>query len=332
MGAFLPWSETQTEYLGFNCINRSMRAPHGGVFLVGSLLESKSMKFSRILTGILSVALLAFMVSDTLGKDQGRRGDRGGRGGAGGGQRGGPGGGGQRGGQRGGGDPTMQLLRIEEVRVELQIAPDQEEALTKMAEQGRGERPDFGNIRDMSEEERTALFAKMRKEQEERTKKMKEQLEEVLVLPQIERLEQLALQFRGIQALSDEKVVAALKITEAQKKKMEEVRSKQGEQMRELFASGDRDKMREAFGKMRQELEDGTHAVLTSDQKKEFEEMKGEAFEFPESARAGFGGGGGPGGGRGGTGGGERGGRGGGERGAGGRGGERRQRPPADEN
>jgi hypothetical protein len=312
-----------------------MRAPNGGVFLVGSLLEFKSMKLSRILTGILSVALLAFMVSDTLGQDQGRRGDRGGRGGAGGGQRGGPGGGGQRGGQRGGGDPTMQLLRIEEVRVELQIAPDQEEALTKMAEQGRGERgergerPDFGN---MSEEERNALFAKARKEQEERTKKMKEQLEEVLVLPQIERLEQLALQFRGIQALSDEKVVAALKITEAQKKKMEEVRSKQGEQMRELFASGDRDKMREAFGKMRQEMEDGTLAVLTSDQKKEFEEMKGEAFEFPESARAGFGGGGGPGGGRGGRGG-DRGagGRGGGDRGAGG-GGERRQRPPADEN
>jgi hypothetical protein len=342
------------ELARFHRYSRSMHAlrPDSvGLCLVGSQLDTKSMKFSRVLTGVLSVAILAFMVSDTLGQDQGRRGgdrgDRGGRGGAGqrggGGPPGGFGGGGGGGFSRGGGDPTMQLLQIEEVQVELKVSPAQEQALTKVAEQGRGERPDFGGIREMSEEKQREFFAKMQKERDERTKKMKEQLEEVLLLPQMERLEQLVVQYRGIEALRDENVIAAVEITKSQQEKMQGVRDSMREKMREIFSSagGDRDKMREAFGKVGEEIEKDVVGVLTSDQKKEFEKMKGEPFEFPEGSRGGFGrggpgGGGGPGvggrGGRGGNAGGDaggrgRGGRGGGERGDGGR----RERPPADE-
>jgi len=251
-------------------------------------LETESMKLSRIVTGIFSVALLAFLVTDALGQDQGRRG------------RGGPPGGGPGGGfggfGRGGGDPTMGLLRMDEVKAELQISPDQEEALTKLAEQGRGERPEGVDFRNMSEEERNAFFAKMQKEQQERNKKMKEQLEEVLLPDQMDRLNEIALQVRGVQALSDEKVAADLKITAEQKKRLEEVREelqqKSRDQMRELFTSGDREKMREAFAKIRQDMEDGILGVLSSEQQKEFEKMKGEKFDMPEGAgRGGFGGG-----------------------------------------
>ena len=309
------------------------------------------MKLSRKLTGLLAVALLAFMVTGAVGQEQ----DQGGRGGAGGGRGGAGGGFGSRGGgsfgggRTGGGDMTMTLLRLEPVRTELEISPDQEEALTKMTEQNRQERPS-GDFRNMSEDERTEFFAKMRKQSEERTAKMKEQLEEVLFPEQLERLEQINIQLQGIAALQNAEVAKKLKMTAAQTKELEEVRNgimeKMRDSMREIFASGNREGIREKIEKMRDDMEGDVLAVLNTDQKKKFEEMKGEPFEMPEDAmrggrggqggasggqqgRGGFGGrGGGDQGGRGGRGGGDqggRGGRGGGDQG-GGRGGER-QRP-----
>ena len=306
-------------------------------------LDNESMKLSRKVTGLLSVALLAFMVTPAMAQQRGQ-GGQGGRGGAGGGGFGGRGGGGSMFGGRGGGDMTQTLLRIEAIRTELEISPDQEEALTKMQEQGRTERPS-GDFRNMSEEERTEFFTKMRKQAEERNAKMKEQLEEVLFPEQLERLQEINIQLQGIAALRNEDVAKELKITEAQKKELEEVQAgmmeKMREGMRELFTSGGgREGMREKIEKMREDMEGDVLGVLTSDQKKKFEEMKGEKFEMPEGAfgrggqggqggRGGFGGrGGGEQGGRGGRGGGEqggRGGRGGGEQG--GRGGGERQRP-----
>ena len=317
-------------------------------------LDNESMKLSRKVTGLLSVALLAFMVTPAMAQQRGQ-GGQGGRGGAGGGGFGSRGGGGSMFGGRGGGDMTQTLLRIEAIRTELEISPDQEEALTKMQEQGRTERPS-ADFRNMSEEERTEFFTKMRKQAEERNAKMKEQLEEVLFPEQLERLQEINIQLQGIAALRNEDVAKELKITEAQKKELEEVQAgmmeKMREGMRELFTSGGgREGMREKIEKMRKDMEGDVLGVLTSDQKKKFEEMKGEKFEMPEGAfgrggqggqggRGGFGGrGGGEQGGRGGRGGGEqggRGGRGGGEQGGrggrgggeqGGRGGGERQRP-----
>ena len=280
------------------------------------------MKLSRKVTGLLSVALLAFMVTPAMAQQRGQ----GGRGGAAGGGFGSRGGGSMFGG-RGGGDMTMTLLRVEAIRTELEISPDQEEALTKMQEQGRTERPN-ADFRNMSEEERTEFFDKMRKEAAERNTKMKEQLEEVLFPEQLERLQEINIQLQGIAALRNADVAKELKITDAQKKELEEVQAglmeKMREGMRELFTSGGgREGMREKIEKMREDMEGDVLGVLTSDQKKKFEEMKGEKFEMPEGAfgRGGQGGGGGFGGrgggqqgGRGGRGGGEQGGRGGGER------------------
>ncbi|MCG8648596.1 MAG: hypothetical protein MI861_02115 [Pirellulales bacterium] len=290
------------------------------------------MKLSRTVTGLLAVALLAFMVSDALG--QGRRGQGGPGGGPGGGGRG-PGGFGQRGGpgggfgQRGGGDAVFGLLRDEAIKAEIELMPDQEEAIEKLAErsreESRGRGFDFETIRQMDEDERREFFAKLQKEREERGKKMREQLEEVLLPQQMERLDQISLQLRGVQALNDPTVAAKLKITDAQKKELQETQDKMRQEMRakmqELFQQGDREAMREAFVKIREEIESGILEVLTSDQRKQFEEMKGEKFEMPPNGL--FGGRGGFGGGRG------RGGDGG--RGRGGDGGGRRSRPEAEE-
>ncbi len=248
------------------------------------------MKLNRISTAVIAMGFIAILAPTSVAQDSGGRGRGGGFGG-------GPGGPGGR-----GGDPTMGLLRIDEVKAELKVTEEQQQAIDKLAEQTRsslesGDRPNF---REMSEEERGEFIEKMRKQQTELAKKTKEQLEEVLLPGQIERLDQISLQVRGAGALDDEQVRQQLKISDDQIAKLaearESVQAKMREKMQELFQSGDRDAMREAFGKMRTEVEEELFGVLTDDQRSQFNEMKGEPFKMPEQAFGGGGRGRGPGG------------------------------------
>ncbi|TWU08529.1 hypothetical protein [Stieleria varia] len=276
------------------------------------------MRSIRWMTGLAALGLFAFLATDVMAQGGGRGpGGPGGRGGFGGGPPGGFG--------RGGGDMSMGLLRIDAVKKELELMPDQEEALKKLEAERpeRGERPNF-DFQNATDEERQAFFDKRMKEQEEQTAKMREKLEEVLFPEQIDRLDEIALQLQGIMALSNPKVQKELEITEAQQKEMTEKRDGMREKMRgmmqEAFQSGDRDKIREMMTKAQKDSETELLGVLTSDQKAKFEKMKGEKFEMPEGQGFGGFGRGGPGGGPGGPGGqrgqrgGDRGQRGGGDR------------------
>ncbi|TWU42829.1 hypothetical protein [Novipirellula artificiosorum] len=247
------------------------------------------MKMKHIVASFFAVAALALMVGDACA--QGGRGGGPGGGGPGGGGFGGRGGG-PGGGESSSGEAMVGLLRIEEVRAECELMPDQEEALKKIQDDSRTERPDF-DFRNASEAERTKFFEKMQEERAERAKKIEGQLDQVLMPAQMKRLKQIALQVRGVGALSDPEIQKELEVTDAQKKEMEEVRTRVQEEIRskmqELMQSGDRDReaMQEAFSKVRTEIEDKVLAVLTSDQKAKFEEMKGEAFKMPEGVRGG---------------------------------------------
>lgn len=318
------------------------------------------------------VACLAAMCFATVAEAQPPGGGGGGGGQRGGGQRGGgQRGGGQRGGQQrggrqGGGTQMMsraQLLRSEDVQEEIEIDDAQGATITAALEAFRDERdaarPDFSKIREMSDEEREAMFAKMRKDAEALTKKTDEMLSALLEADQIKRLDEIALQINarnGLAAVlksedmrkklsfSDEQVTKL----EAAEKENQEAQDKMREEMRASFSRGreeggeavDREK---AFADMRKKGEEaraeGTKrimAVLTDDQQTKLKEMQGEAFEVDmrslmggRGGRGGQGGRGGEGGGRGGQGG--RGGEGGGRGGQGGRGdGGERRRPAAD--
>ncbi len=225
-----------------------------------------------------------------------------GRGQGGGGGRGGFGGGMMR-----GGDPTMGLLRSPEVRKELKIDAEQEQAIGKIEEQvreeARGGNADARNMdfRNMSEDERQKFFAKMQAAQKEQAAKSRELLGEVLMPDQLQRLDELALQQRGVMALADAEVQKALGMTSEQVAKLDKVRTEQEatvrEKMGEVMRSGDRDTMREKMTQIRDEAEKPVLDVLTAEQKAKFEKMKGEKFDFGD--RGGFGGRGGAGGGRG---------------------------------
>lgn len=244
---------------------------------------------------------------------------------------GGPGGGfgGPGGGRfgRGGGrmSSLLGLLRVEAVQNEIDLVDDQKGEIDKLNESMRGEggrgggpgggdRPDFQN---MTDEERETFMAERRKQAEARNAKEKEELGKILLESQMKRLNEISIQVRGAEALSDAEVATALAITDEQKKQLEEVQNEVREGMREQMAAlrdaGDEDPeaMRTKMTELRKQNEEKVLAVLSETQREQFAAMKGEAFEMPADAM--FGGRGGFGGGRGGRG--------------GGRGGDRPQRP-----
>ncbi|MEO1615288.1 MAG: hypothetical protein AAFV88_05525 [Planctomycetota bacterium] len=265
------------------------------------------MKISRAALALVFMAAMSLVASDVMAQ-RGGGGRRGGPGGGAGGMRAG---GGMMGRGGGGGGSILGLLAVEKVQEELELMPDQIDAIKKLSsDRPQFERPEGFDPRDRSEENRakmTEMMEKMRAQREEFEAKQTEKLDEVLFPEQMERLQQIQVQVMGVQALSNERVAKELKITTEQKEKLTEMGRTMREEMmakvREMFSGGGGGDVREKIEELRKGAEEKVLDVLTPDQKKSFEEMKGEPFEMPQMR-----GRGGPGGDRGGRGG-ERGGR-----------------------
>ena len=286
-----------------------------------------------------------------------------------------PGQGGQRGGDRGrgGGGPPMfggggfgtsrmSLLRIAEVRKELELADEQVAAIEMLDEElrakfpfGRGGGPggpggpgggapggDRGRRGGTNEgaslnapaqwyfvqqnqppgqgqpgqgrgrggpgggpQMTPEQMAEMEKMRADRDREASAKLADILLPHQVKRLNEIYVQQAGMGALADEDVAKQLGISDAQKAKLAEVRQQNqeasGAAMREMFqggggGGGDRDAIRAKFDELRKSGEAKVMAVLSADQQKKFEEMKGKAFAMPEGGGRGGPGRGGPGG------------------------------------
>lgn len=259
------------------------------------------MRSVGLLSLTLAVCLSSVMVAQEEGRGRGRGGP--GRGGP---EGGGPGGGGPGGGGRGGMGMSLgsalevlALLRMEEVQKEVSLSPDAYKAVQSAM-------PDMRSLFQADESERAAKL-------KEANTKAQELIDEALSAKQQKRLLGLLVQQQGMRALSNEMVAKQLGLDAAKTEEIKAVMTKTGEEMRdkmrEAFSGGDRDreKMREMMESVRKELDQAVVAKLSDDQKKALEELKGDAFTFPE--RRGFGGPGGGGPGPGGPGGGQGGGR-----------------------
>lgn len=253
------------------------------------------MRISVALSRLFLVGCI-LMAAAPLSMAQGGRGGAGG--GPGGGGRGGWGGGGFGGGMGGGG--LFSLTQVAEVQAELKIDEDQKmelEAIGKEMSDARralmpaladGGRPDMAKMRE--------LMPKMAEMQT----KYEGKLEEVLDPKQMDRLLGLFVQRDEIRTLSNAIVAAKLKITDEQKAELAKIEKANGEAMMSAFSGGGGGggDMREKFQAMRKENEEKTMGILTAEQKKTMEDMKGAKFEFPQRGFGGPGGPGGPGGGR----------------------------------
>ncbi len=194
-----------------------------------------------------------------------------------------------------GGGGSMRILGNEAVQKELEMVDDQIEEVKKLEEKLREEfpRPDFGNFREMSEEERGKVMAQMRERGEKMEKAAQKKIADILLPHQVARLKEITVQQMGAGAVLNAEVAAKLNLTDKQKTKIESVRDESMTEMREkigaLFRGGNREEAMAKMAEMRKEFEQKMLAPLTDAQKKQFEEMKGKPFEMPrrQSGRGG---------------------------------------------
>src|SRR5258707_7265875 len=120
-------------------------------------------------------------------------------------------------------------------------------------------------------------------------------VKETLTSDQAKRYKEIQLQLGGLtMAANNEETSKALKITDDQKEKLKEITDQLNKDRRELFSGGggfgDPETMKKVQA-LQKEASSKALEVLTSDQKKSWEEMTGKAFEIKMDAGAGFGGG-----------------------------------------
>lgn len=219
-------------------------------------------------------------------------------------QRGGPGGGRGPGGFGGGfggfggGGSTLGLLQRESVAEELKLTDEQKTKIRELSDKMREDtriRDLFGKMGTASEEERAVVQAEIAKVMESMRQQADVDLKKVLDSEQFTRYRQMALQTRGVSALGDTDVAGELKLSEDQIAKLKAISEESDKKRREMFESmrqsGFRggDEMRTKFEELRKESEDKRMAVLTPDQRKSYETMRGPEMAADPNAPGGRG-------------------------------------------
>ncbi len=200
---------------------------------------------------------------------------------------------------RGGGVGRLALLRVEAVQKELEMSADQVAGVQKLQEELRGTRGQGGqrqNLQDLTQEQRQELMRERRQRAAERAEQELAKLGTMLSKEQMGRLEQIVVQVRGASALQDPAVAKKLGITEQQQEEIrqanQDANSSMREQMQALRDSSDREQARAKMAELRSKAGEKVLAVLSAEQRKNFDEMKGEPFEMPPGALFGGRGGG----------------------------------------
>jgi hypothetical protein len=184
-------------------------------------------------------------------------------------------------------NPVKFLLDSKDFQKDLNLTEDQVKKATDAADEVfKKHADDFKDLDFRSEEGR----AKMQEVNRKISKETAKAFEDILKPEQMKRLKQIELQSQlrfGVGAFNDSDLQASLKLTDEQKAKIKTISDDLRKEREELFkdVGMDPQKQREARQKMQglnKEASDKVNKVLTADQKKLLDEMKGEEFKFPE--------------------------------------------------
>jgi hypothetical protein len=196
--------------------------------------------------------------------------------------------------QRGGGGgrfgrniSRVTLAGLDQVQAALKLNDDQKSQVTAINDKLRDDRREL-----MQGAGGGGDFAAMREQLDKLTNDATTQLMGHLDDAQKKRLTELYLQAAGTAALSDADIVAALALTDEQKKQLDEHQTAYNDAVRDAFQQGeDQQARRDRMTALRTEYDEKMMAVLTADQKAKLESLKGEKMELDLSALRGFGGG-----------------------------------------
>lgn len=183
----------------------------------------------------------------------------------------------QRGGGRFGGmmmGGGIQLLRRAEVQTELKLTDEQKSKINTLLEELREARRGlFQDLRDATPEERQKLMEKVQAEDTQR-------INAILNPDQQKRFKQISLQQQGPMAIASPEIATELKLTDEQKRKVQEIVAQMRESQRGLFQGGDREGVRERMEALRKDASEKITAVLTEEQKAKWKEMLGAPFSL----------------------------------------------------
>lgn len=188
-----------------------------------------------------------------------------------------------------GGDNTLGLLQNPQVREELALADDQAEELEAIGQAMRESMRDmFSGMRDADPEERRQMMEDMREKTAARMQEFTDQIDQILLPHQRDRLKQIGFQMSGggrrggsvSGPLGNDRLLEELGVTEEQREKLEEAATKAQEELREKYAE------------LVKEAQSDIMKILTKEQRKKYEELIGEPFEMqfggpPEGAQRG---------------------------------------------
>lgn len=181
---------------------------------------------------------------------------------------------------------TLRLIRNPAVKDEIKLTEEQraqiDEAFQKM-NAARRELPQA--VRGATREERQKKSTELRKQLAAQSDEANEKIEKALRPEQLARIEQIAIQPRGLNVLSDAKIVKKLTLTEEQSRKIAvaqaEGLTKRQQLIREIRAGRlDRAQGAEKLKELQQQTEKNVMKLLTMEQQTRFNELRGEKFDF----------------------------------------------------
>lgn len=171
------------------------------------------------------------------------------------------------------------LLTHEGVQKELKLDDQQKEKIDAFATDMRERmREGFQGLQDLDPQERRERMQEVMQEMEKDAKKA---VDDILKPEQKTRFEQIVLQARGIDALTDPEVQKKLELDEVQREKIGKLNEAMQESMREVFRNnqGDREAMMADMADLRRNTLTKVKALLTEQQQATWKEMTGEPFE-----------------------------------------------------
>ncbi len=176
------------------------------------------------------------------------------------------------------------LLGSPKVQKELGLSEEQKAKLKDLAANYFREiRQRMGDLRDLPEQQRMEELAKAQKKIHAEGRGLCKKIDEVLSSYQRERFKQVLLQVRGVTALGDKDIAAALALTEQQKQGLKAVGDSAREKLADLRRQrGDLEwqQVREKAQAIQRESTEKALALLTREQKERFEEMQGPVLDL----------------------------------------------------
>ncbi len=189
---------------------------------------------------------------------------------------------------RGALNSPINLVRNAKVQEELKLDDDQKAKIQEALQTVNAQRQKlFTALRGLQGDERQKKMAELQKKMQDETAEATKTIRAALKPEQAQRLDQILLQVRGLQALSDAAVAEKLQLTPEQRKQIQDAGAAGQQKRAQLvqdFRNGnvERTKYREKLDEIAKETETKTIDVLTDEQKAQFEKMKGAKFELPQ--------------------------------------------------